>query len=170
MRRIVTHRFVSWTALVAAGAALLSGCVASPTVNGTAPVVVAEFEILDLHSTTEDPISDGTCQTGATVQLRAYRQAADGSVDKQSHDPQGQPVRFMWTDEVDYADGTGRHPSFDWGLGAGENVIATDELALNKQLYTIAVHYVTLTVWTRDGRSASREIRFTVTACESCGT
>jgi len=39
-----------------------------------------------------------------------------------------------------------------------------------KLLYTIAIHYVTLTVWTRDGRSASREIRFMVTACEDCGT
>lgn len=156
---------------------LLSGCFgASPTEtvpagtgDGDVPIVAASFEILNLHGTTQDPNSDGTCQTGAGIELRAFEKAADGSVGKQSHDPQGQPVSFSWKDEVDFGDGV-RHPSFDWGLGEGDNIITTDELEISRGLYTIAVHYVTLTVKTRDGRSASHEFRITVTACEDCGT
>ncbi len=178
MRRFAAHTTASSLIVSCAAVALLSGCMgASPTGtvpagtgSGDEPVAVADFEIVDLHGTTEDPNSDGTCQTGATIQLRAFEQAADGSILKQSHDPKGQPVRFSWKDEVDFGDGTGRHPSVDWGPNPDDNVLFTSELEVNKQLYTIAVHYVTLTVWTRDGRSASQEIRFTVTACEDCGT
>jgi hypothetical protein len=177
MRCIATRRTAFW-GLVAVSSAplLLMGCFsASPVDTGPAdgsesPVVVAEFEILDLHGTSEDPSSDGTCQTGASIQLRAFRKAADGSVDEQSYDPQGQALRFTWTDEVDFSDGTGRHPSVDWGLDEGDNIVVTDHIEIGKQLYTIAIHYVTLTVTTRDGRSASHEFRFTVTACEECGT
>ena len=178
MPRLQKHRTAFGLVISSATLILLAGCMgASPTGTapagtgtGDQPVVVAGFEILDLHGTTEDPNSHGTCQTGASIQLRAFEKAADGSIAKQSHDPQGQPVRFAWEDEVDFGDGTGRHPSVDWGPGDGDNVVFTDDLEIGKQLYTIAIHYVTLTVWTRDGRSTSQEIRFTVTACEDCGT
>lgn len=177
MRRIATQRSAFWSLVAPSAAALfLSGCLsASPVGTATPspsekPVVVAEFEILNLHGTTEDPSSDGTCQTGAGVQLRAFRTGADGSVEARSHDPAGQALRFAWTDEVDYDDGTGRHPSVDWGVEEGDNVVVTEEMEIARQLYTIAIHYVTLTVTTADGRSASHEFRFTVTACENCGT
>lgn len=178
MRHIVTLDSSTGSVVACCAAlALLSGCLgASPTEtikvatgDGDAPVVAASFEILNLHGTTQDPNSDGTCQTGAGIALRAFVKAADGSIAQQSHDPQGQPVRFEWRDEVDFGDGV-RYPSFDWGLGEGANVITTDELEVTGGFYTIAIHYVTLTVTTRDGRRATHEFRITVTACENCGT
>ncbi len=76
-------------------------------------------------------------------------------------------ITFEWRDEIDYLDGTGRYPSSDWGPGS--NPYRTTELEFHTTMYTIAVHFLTLTVRTRDGRSASQTLRVTVTACEQCG-
>lgn len=134
---------------------LLSGCTEDPATPTAPPVAVSDIMVLDLPSTDPDPRSVATCQTGALVLLEAHG----------SHDPAGQPLGFEWRDEVDYEDGTGRHASADWE----PNVLRTSEYELPVQLYTIAVHYVTLTVRTRDGRSASKTLRVTVTSCERCG-
>jgi hypothetical protein len=48
-------------------------------------------------------------------------------------------------------------------------VLRTTELAQPAQFSSVAYHYVTLTVRTRDGRTASETLRVTVTACEECG-
>jgi hypothetical protein len=139
-------------------AALLPACAEEATAPAGDPVVMADLQVLDLHASDPDPSSDATCQTGAGVLLKA-----DGS-----HDPAGQPLTYEWRDEVDYGDGSGRHASSDWGPEG--NVLRTQDVELGASLYTIAVHYVTLTVRTRDGRSASETLRVTVTACEDCGT
>jgi hypothetical protein len=135
----------------------LAGCSDDPAAPTAPPTVQVDVTILDLHSTNPDPTSFATCQTGATVLLDAGG----------SEDPAGQPLTFMWRDEVDYEDGSGLYPTSDWGPGT--NVLRTMELQQPAQFYTIALHHVTLTVETRDGRSASKTLRIRVTSCESCG-
>lgn len=137
-------------------AAALLGCDSDPAVPTEPPIAEAGITILNLQSTTPDPMSFATCQTGAGVLLEAHG----------SHDPAGQPLEFEWRDEVDYGDGH-RLPAPDWGPTS--NVIRTTEYAQPAQFSTIAYHYVTLTVRTRDGRSASQTLRVTVTSCEGCG-
>jgi len=159
MRRNVPPGFPSLPLVVAA--ALLSfalvGCTGDPAAPGAGLVVVADVEILNLHSTNPDQQSHVTCQTGAAVLLKAVG----------SQDPSGQPLSFEWRDEVDFGDGI-RIPSHDWG--SDSNVLRTAQESIDTQFSTVAFHYVTLTVRARDGRSASQTLRVTVTACENCGT
>jgi hypothetical protein len=143
--------------VASAGVGLVAGCSEDPAAPTALPEVQADITILDLHSTNPDPTSDATCQTGASVVLDASG----------SHDPAGRPLRFEWRDEVDYEDGSGLYPTSDWGPGT--NVLHTTEVQQGAQFYTIALHHVTLTVRTRDGRSASQTLRIRVTSCESCG-
>ena len=139
-------------------ATLLSGCLGEdPTGPLVAPVAMADIRVLTQPSTNPDPLSHATCQTASAVALEAHG----------SEDPAGQPVTFEWRDEVDYGDGTGRHLSTDWGSGG--SIARTTEFELRTNLYTIAIHYVTLTVRARDGRSAKQTLRVTVTSCEVCG-
>jgi hypothetical protein len=119
------------------------------------PEVSASVTVLSLHSTNPDPNSAVTCQTGAGVLLEAHG----------SHDPAGQPIEFEWRDAVDYGDGM-LVQAPDWG---SRTVLRTMEFAQPASLSTVGFHYVTLTVRTRDGRSASQTLRVTVTACEDCG-
>ena len=134
-----------------------TGCSEDPAAPGEPPQVRADIDILDLRSTNPDPASFASCQTGATVLLDASG----------SKDPAGQPLTFEWRDEVDYEDGSDLYPSADWGPGS--NVLRTTDTQQPAQFYTIALHHVTLTVHTRDGRSASQTLRIRVTSCETCG-
>lgn len=134
-----------------------AGCTDDPAAPTVPPEVQADITILDLHSTNPDPASFATCQTGATVLLDAT-----GSMD-----PAGQPLTYEWRDEVDYEDGSSLYPTSDWGPGT--NVLRTTDLEQGAQFYTIGLHHVTLTVHTRDGRSASKTLRIRVTSCEVCG-
>ena len=149
------------TALVLLGVVILPGCLGSedPTGPLADPVAVANVTVIDptLVSSIPDPESHTTCQTTATMRLEANG----------SHDPAGQPLTFEWLDEVDYFDGSGRRSTSDWGPGG--SVLRTTELELPAQLFTVAVHFVTLTVRTRDGREATQTLRVTVTSCEQCG-
>ncbi len=142
--------------LAMASAFLFAGCTTEPEIGGPPPTAVADISILNLHSNNPDPASIATCQTGAAVRLEAHG----------SYDPAGQPLEFEWRDEVDYGDGI-RIAAPDWGAGA--NVRHTTEYELSAYFSTVAFHYLTLTVYTRDGRSASQTLRVTVTSCESCG-
>jgi len=135
----------------------LTGCEDDPAVPTVPPAVSAGITILNLQSSNPDPLSFATCQTGAGVLLEAHG----------SHDPAGQPIEFEWRDEVDYGDGR-RVPAPDWGPTS--SVLRTTELDQPAQFSTVAYHYVTLTVRTRDGRTASETLRVTVTSCEECGT
>lgn len=134
-----------------------TGCNTEPEIGGPPPIAVADVTILNLHSNDPDPASIATCQAGAAVLLEAHG----------SYDPAGQPLEFEWRDEVDYGDGI-RVAAPDWGPGA--NVRHTTAYELPAAFSTVAYHYLTLTVHTRDGRSASQTLRVTVTSCESCGT
>jgi hypothetical protein len=139
-------------------AMLLSGCLGGdPTGPLPTPVAMASISVLTQPATNPDPLSDATCQTASAVLLDAQGSA----------DPAGQPVTFEWSDRVDYGDGTGRHLSTDWAPGG--SIARTTAFRLPVNLYTIAIHYVTLTVHTRDGRSAAQTLRVTVTSCEVCG-
>ena len=134
----------------------ITSCDDDPGQPAVPPAVTAGITILNLHSSMPDPTSVATCQTGAGVLLEAHG----------SYDPAGQPLEFEWRDEVDYGDGR-RVPAADWGPNA--NVLRTSELTQPAQLSTVGYHYLTLTVRTRDGRTASETLRVTVTACEDCG-
>lgn len=145
-------------AMLAFPVIVLSGCLGDdPTRPLEAPVAMADIRILTQPATNPDPLSHATCQTASAVALEAHG----------SGDPAGQPVTFEWRDEVDYGDGTGRHLSTDWGSSG--SIARTTEFELRTNLYTIAIHYVTLTVRARDGRSAKQTLRVTVTSCEVCG-
>jgi len=133
-----------------------AGCNTEPEIGGPPPTVMAGVTILNLHSNNPDPASFATCQTGAAVLLEAHG----------SFDPAGQPLEFEWRDEVDYGDGV-RIAAPDWGPNA--HVRRTTAYEIPAQFSTVAYHYLTLTVRTRDGRSANHTLRMTVTSCESCG-
>lgn len=151
-----------WSRIPLTVAALLIavtlGCSEDPAAPTDPLHVEANITILNLHSTNPDLSSDATCQTGASVLLEASG----------SSDPAGRPIRFEWRDEVDYGDGSGLYPSADWGPES--NILQTTEEQLGAQFYTIALHHVTLTVRTQDGRMASRTLLVRVTSCETCGT
>jgi len=139
-------------------AGLLAGCLGEdPAAPLAPPVAVADIRVVGPGVPLPDPASHATCVTTDPVVLMAYG----------SGDPAGYPVTFEWRDEVDFGDGTGRHPTTDWGPET--NVLRTADYELSTYFFTTSVHYVTLTVHTRDGRSASQTLRVTVRACEVCG-
>lgn len=149
---------VAW---VLAPLALVAACQEQAVAPAAAPVAKADLQIVNLPATDPDPASHATCQTGAALVL-----SAEGS-----NDPAGMPLTFEWRDDVVVDIVNGKEviaPSTDWGPDG--NVIRTDELELGINLYTVSFHYLTLTVRTRDGRTASETLRVTVTSCENCGT